>query len=350
MLERNSIVRIFLFLAAASVCGTYATLHCQTSALKAKSNSPVSSSNLLPLPSKPNVGSITDEYLLNPDDVLDVYVYDVPELSHSYTVSPSGTITMPLLPDPLKAAGLNVNQLARAMEEAFRKSGRLRRPEIAISVKQSRSLLVTVDGPVKSPQVLTEIGPMPLSEILTQCGGLTDEAGTTLTLARGPLGLRVLSQEGGPPVTVMTLELKKVMNGADPASSTTVWPGDHVTVEHAGVYYVLGEVRSPGGFTLKNGHQELTVLRALALAGDTTSVAKKNKAVIIRNDPNAPLGREEIKINLESILAGHSPDPVLQANDILFVPGSGGKKALHSLTTVPATALGQAGAAAIIVH
>jgi len=55
-------------------------------------------------------------------------------------------VTVPLLPEPLQAAGLTPEQFARAMEEAFRQSGRLRRPEIAVSVKQSRTLSVTVDG------------------------------------------------------------------------------------------------------------------------------------------------------------------------------------------------------------
>ncbi len=75
--------------------------------------------------------------MINPNDVLDVYVYDVPELSHTYTVSPSGVVTVPLLPTPVQAAGLTPDQFARALEEAFRQSGRLRRPEIAVSVKQT---------------------------------------------------------------------------------------------------------------------------------------------------------------------------------------------------------------------
>ena len=75
------------------------------------------------------------------------------------------------------------------------------------------------------------------------------------------------------------------MNNSDPASTITVWPGDRVSVERAGVFYVLGEVKSPGSYTLKNGHDELTVLRALAMVGDATGVAKKSKAMIIRKDP-----------------------------------------------------------------
>jgi polysaccharide export outer membrane protein len=156
--------------------------------------------------------------------------------------------------------------------------------------------------------------------------------------------------EGGLATPTLTIELKKVMDGSNPASTIAVWPGDRVSVERAGVYYVLGEVKTPGGYTLKNTRDELTVLRAVALAGDVTSVAKKRKALIIRKDPKAPNGREEIKVDLQSILNGRSPDPILLANDILFVPGSGGKKALHTLTNAPATIVGNAGAAALIVH
>ncbi len=157
--------------------------------------------------------------------------------------------------------------------------------------------------------------------------------GTNVTITRGPLALRDLAAEGGVATPTLTIELKKVMDVSDPASTIAVWPGDRVSVERArpDVYYVLGEVRSPGGYTLKKGHEELTVLRALALAGDATGVAKKSKAMIIRKDPKGPQGREEIKLDLKSILVGKSPDPKLQADDILFVPGSNGKKALHTL-------------------
>ena len=301
-------------------------------------------------PSSPSPSSISDLYLINPYDELDVYVYDVPELSHVYTVSPAGSVTVPLLLDPIPAAGLTPDQFAHSLEQAFQKSGRLRRPVIAVSVRQSRFLAVTVDGAVRNPQVITAMSPAKLVDILTQCGGIADDAGTNVTITRGPLALRDLARQGRQEVATASTELKKALDGRDPASRIIVWPGDRVSVGRAGVCYVLGEVRSPGGFALKNGHEELTVLRALALAGDVTSVAKKNKALILRNDPKSPNGRDQIKVDLPGILAGHTPDPVLQANDILFVPGSSSKKALRTLTGVPASALGQAGATALIVH
>jgi polysaccharide export outer membrane protein len=286
--------------------------------------------------------------LICPNDILDVYIYDVPELSHAYTVSPSGLVTVLLLPTPVQAAGLTPDQFARALEETFRQSGRLRRPEIAVSLKQSQTLSVTVDGAVRSPLILSEIGRIKLVDVLIQCGGLTDDAGTAVTITRGPLALRYLAAEGGLAAPTLTLELKKVMDGSDPASMTAVWPGDRVSVKRAGVYYVLGEVRTPGGYTVKSGHDDLTVLRALAVAGDVTSVARTSKAMIIRKDPKAPQGREEIDLDLKKILTGQSPDPQLQADDILFIPGSGGKKALHTLESVPAALVSMAAASAII--
>ena len=293
----------------------------------------------------------TDQYLINPNDVLDVYFYDVPELTHTYTVSPSGVIAVPLLTQPVQAAGLTTEQLARAMEEAFRQSGRLRRPEIAISLaKTSPASSVAVEGAVKTPQIVPEIGRTRLIDIITQCGGLTDDVGTNVTITRGPLALRNLRAEGGITTPTFSIAISKVMDVTDPGSMTSVWPGDRVTVERErpDVYYVLGEVRSPGGYTLKKGHEELTVLRALALAGDATGVAKRSQAMIIRKDPKEPQGRQEIKLDLKRILMGKTPDPKLQADDILFIPGSNPKKALHTLENTPGYIGGAAGTALIL--
>jgi polysaccharide export outer membrane protein len=291
-----------------------------------------------------------DEYLINLGDELDIYVFDVPELSRTYTVNPAGTIIVPLLAKPFQVAGLTSDQVARAMEEAFRESGRLRHPEIAVSVKQSRTRSVAVEGAVKTPQLLPLVWREKLVNVITLCGGLADDAGTSVTIIRGSLALRDLAMEGGVATPNLTVEVNKVMDVTDPASTTEVWPGDRVSVARAGVFYVLGEVRSPGGYTLRNGRDQLTVLRALAMVGDATSVAKKSKAMIIRKDPKAPNGREEINLDLKSILTGKVPDPILQADDILFVPGSGGKKALRTLTSVPATVVGGAASTAVMVH
>jgi polysaccharide biosynthesis/export protein len=348
-LGRRPTVRILLVFALGFiVISQHAILKAQDPVQGSKSVAPVTA---LPTPPAPSSRvDVSDVFLINLGDVLDVYVYGVPELSHTYTVNPSGTVIVPLLPKPLQAAGLKPDQLARAMEESFRQSGRLSHPEIAVSIQQSRTRSVAVEGAVKNPLVLPVDWRTKLVSVLTQCGGLADDAGINLTITRGPLALRDLAMEGGLATPTLTVSLNKVMDGSDPASTIEVWPGDRVSVERAGVYYVLGEVKSPGGYTLRNGRDGLTVLRALAIAGDATSVAKKNKAMIIRKDLKALNGREEIDLDLKSILAGRSPDPILLADDIIFVPGSGGKKALHTLTGVPASIASGAVSTALIVH
>jgi polysaccharide export outer membrane protein len=164
--------------------------------------------------------------------------------------------------------------------------------------------------------------------------------------------MRALAKEGGLATPTLTVEVKKVMDVTDSASTIDVWPGDRVLVERqrADVYYVMGEVNRPGGYTLQKGRDELTVMRALAIAGDQTGVAKMSRAVLIRRDIKAPLGREEIKLDLKKIITGHSPDPKLQADDILFVPGSNGKKALRTIENTPGYIVGAAGSAAVVAH
>lgn len=291
------------------------------------------------------VSPISDEYVINPEDILDVYVYDVPELSREYIVNQAGNVTVPLLPKSIQAAGLTPDQFARALEQGFRQAGSLSRPQITVAVKQSRRSVVTVEGAVKSPQVVPVVGRTKLTAVLSQCGGLAEDAGSTATITRGALASQ--SSPNSPASGVVSFELKKLMDGTDPASQVEVWPGDRISVEHAGVFYVLGEVNHPGGFNLKSAQEQITVLQALAIAGDVTAIAKKNKAVIIRKDSTAPNGRHELALNVTDILTGKSPDHTLEANDILYVPASGGKRAMRAITQSATTIAGGAGTAIV---
>jgi len=315
-----------------------------------QTTSPSPAAASTPAAVSPSQLPLTESYVVAADDQLDVYIFGVPELSRTYVVSPVGTLAIPLLPTPLQAAGLTPDQLARAIEEAFRQSGRLKRPEVEVSVRQPASGPVTVDGGVRNPQVLPIFLGTKLVDVLAHCGGLADTAGTEITISRGPLALRTLAAEGEVASPILALDVKKVMDGNDPASMTMVWPGDRVSVSlaTAGFFYVLGEVRSPGGYALRGGENDFTALRALAMAGDVNWTAKKAKAFLIRQDSKAPGGRTEIPLNLPNILKGRSQDPKLVANDILYVPGSGGRKALHSLGTVPGMVTSNAGSAVIL--
>jgi protein involved in polysaccharide export with SLBB domain len=100
-------------------------------------------------------------------------------------------------------------------------------------------------------------------------------------------------------------------------------------VQRAGIVYVMGAVNRPGSFPLKTGQGKMTVIQALALAGDLKPTAAQKKAMIIRKNPATTDGREQIAVNLTKVLQTHELDSQLQANDILFVPDSVGKRALR---------------------
>lgn len=276
------------------------------------------------------------EYIIAPDDLLDIYVIDVPELSREYRVSPDGTITVPLLSRPITATGLTPNQLSSVIAAKLRSAGMVTHAAVTVSVKSSRWHSVAVTGSVRSPQVYPVYGKTNLLNVLSQAGGLADDASDTAVVTRGETAMRALglqevpggSKEAAPPA-IIKVNLRKLFENADPGSNIPIYPGDTVTVQRAGIVYVVGAVNRAGGYTLARSWENMTVLKAVALAGNVTSTAKKKKAVIIRKDPSAPGGRKEIPVNLKNVLAGKAPDQSLEANDILFVPDSTGKKALQ---------------------
>src|SRR6266851_3652255 len=102
-----------------------------------------------------------------------------------------------------------------------------------------------------------------------------------------------------------------------------VEPGDTILVSKAGVVYVVGDVRLPGGFVMENGN-DITVLKAIALAQGTNPNAALNATRLIRKTPEGP---KDVPLDLKKILAAKAPDPLLQPDDVVFVPGSAGKSA-----------------------
>ena len=72
----------------------------------------------------------------------------------------------------------------------------------------------------------------------------------------------------------------------------------------------------------------MTTLKMLSLAGGTTTTAKMKNAVILRKNPETGK-RDQVPVDLSKVMKLKTEDVQLQANDILFVPDSAGKKALH---------------------
>lgn len=275
-------------------------------------------------------------YFINPDDVLLIQVFDVAEISRDYRVSATGTIILPLLPDQVRAAGLTPDQLAHVIAEKYRAAGILNNPQVIVTVKESRAYSVAITGAVKKPQVYAVFGPTTLLDVLSRAEGLSDDAGNSAVITRGDFAAQALEQKGecldpakqAACSPTFTIDIKKLLDTGDPNLNADVFPGDRVTVRRAGIIYVVGAVNRPGGFPLKDDREDMTVLKAVALAEDLKPTAIRRKAIIIRRNSEQPGQREEIDVDLARLLAGKAPDPLMSANDILFVPDSTSKKAV----------------------
>ncbi len=270
----------------------------------------------------------TPDYTISPDDVLDVYILDVPELSRSYRVSPSGTVTLPLLASPLTAAGLTLSRFSQVVAGELQRSSLVSQPYVTTSVQQSRLHSVAVTGAVKKPQIYPLLAPSTLMDVLSQAEGLADDAGGEAIIYRGEFAGRTLGWSAAAEPTTK-VDLKRILERSDPSANVPVYPGDRVTVPRAGIVYVVGAVNRPGGFPIKASKQPTTLIQALALAEDTKSTAITTQTVIIRIDPSTPSGRRQIPVDVKRVLAGKAKDPALEADDVVFVPDSRGRKALR---------------------
>lgn len=282
-------------------------------------------------------GAPPADYAISPDDLLDISVFDVPQMSHSYRVRPGGAITLPLLPDSIKAARLTPDQLAAAIRDRLKAADLVSDPQVTVDVRESRMHSIAVTGAVKRPQLYPAFGKTKLLDVLAQSEGLTDDAGGVALVTRGGAAAEPGTDSNpalpggaaGKPGDPIVIDLKRLMQTNDPRLNVDVYPGDLVTVERAGVVYVVGAVNRPGGFVLTAQHEPMTVLKALALAEDLKPTAIPNKAVIIHPDSKASGAQKESPVKLKDILAGRASDRPLEADEILFVPDSTGQRAMR---------------------
>jgi len=276
-------------------------------------------------------------YIISPDDVLSIKMYDAPDISGDYRVSSTGELELPLLSGAITVAGLTPSQLSQLIGAKYHEAEIFSRPEVTVAVKESRAHSIAITGAVKKPQIYFLFGKTTLLDVLSQAEGLADDASNTGIITRGAIATRALMQAGKcdlssgqtPCSPTFTVDLKRLMETGDPNLNVELYPGDRITVQRAGVIYVVGAVNRAGGFPLRSDQEEMTVLQALALAEDLKPTALRSKAKILRKNPQAPSRREEIPVDLKKVLTGRAADPCLLANDILYVPDSVGKKGLR---------------------
>jgi polysaccharide export outer membrane protein len=250
------------------------------------------------------------DYQIGRQDLLEISVFGVEELSQTARVADDGAITMPLL-GRLAVAGLTKSELegliARLLEDGY-----VRDPQVTVFVKEYESKRVAVTGAVKRPGAYEMLGRKTLLEMISMAGGLDTDLGREIIIFRP-------DAEGN--TQRVPIDLEQLVYEADPALNLVVVPGDIIYIPNIAKVriFVTGAVRNPDLYEVPKD-EPVTVLKAITIAGGTTDRAAQKKIQVIRTDPGGH--RVTLVVNLKKVKKGQAEDPILQKDDIVLVPES----------------------------
>jgi polysaccharide export outer membrane protein len=249
----------------------------------------------------------SNETLIGAGDLLKIGVIGASDYDQEVRVASNGYAALALIGN-VHLAGLSVDQAGQLVRNRLLEGKYFSDPQVSVFEKEYATQGVAVLGEVQKPGVYPLIGPHRLFDVLSQAGGTTPKAGELVTVTR---------QNQPHSLQNVTLSANPEKNNE---SNIEMHPGDTVVVSKAGLVYVVGDVRKPSGFVMEA--HGMTVLQALAMAEGPTATAALKSAKIIRSTPTGPT---EIPLELKKMLAAKAPDLRLQAEDIVFVPGSAAK-------------------------
>ena len=225
----------------------------------------------------PAPGRATD-YVVGPQDVLKVTVFDEPTMSGTYRVDSDGSLQYPML-GRIQAAGLKVRDIEQTLKSRL-EDGYIRRAQVTVDVEQFRSRSIFIVGEVRSPGKYPMTGQMSLIEALAAAGSTTQNASTELLLLRprDANSAQPLTPDQVDQANVTRLSLAELQQGRL-SQNLTLMEGDTIFVPKAERFFITGQVKSPGAYVYERG---LTVLQAISLAGGLTDKGSSRRLKVIR--------------------------------------------------------------------
>jgi polysaccharide biosynthesis/export protein len=253
---------------------------------------------------------------VGPDDLLALSVYDSPELTRTVRVDANGNIRLPMLKDPIPVRGMVPSQVETTIARSLTQGKVLVDPIVTVTIVEYQSRPVNVVGAVKNPLVFQATRSIPLLDAIARAGGMREDAGSDIVVSREVV------QNGKPARMTQTIPVRKLIDNADPSANVMLHGGEEVLVPEALKIYVVGNVKRPGAYPVRND-EETTILQLLALSEGLAPYSAK-VAYVYRRAPGGT--KTEVPIELAKIMKRKSPDVPLQANDILYIPDNKGQR------------------------
>jgi polysaccharide export outer membrane protein len=277
-----------------------------------------------------------DRYRIGTGDVLDIRIYNRPQLSReAIRVEGSGMIRMPLIETEIQASCLTEGELAKEISTRYAKF--YKNLQVDVFIKEYHSRQVAIIGAVNDQSRFELQRRVRLLELLTYAKGPSPRAGQTINIVHSTAASPCKKDDDTDASAAFTsYKLSDVLQG-DPKSNPYLEAGDIVTLPEADQVYVVGNVFSPLTIALK---EPITLTRAIAMAGGLKQDTRKDKIRVLRQEPGTTI-RKEITVDLYAIEKKRSEDLALLPNDIIDVPTSAGKSFLRSLVQGVVPGVGQ---------
>jgi len=268
-----------------------------------------------------------DRFRIGPADVLDIRIFNRPNLSRdSVRVEGNGMIRMPLIDTEIQAACRTEGELARDISSRYARY--YKNLQVDVFIKEYHSKQVAIIGAVNDQSRFELQRRVRLLELLTYAKGPSLKAGQTINIVHSsaPSLCKQTDVTEDIAKAFSSYRLSETLQG-DPKANPYLEGGDIVTLPEADQVYVVGNVFLPMTIPLK---EPITVSRAIAMAGGLRQDAKKDKVRIVRQEPGSRT-KQEIIVDLSAIEKKRAEDIALLPNDIIDVPTSAGKSFLRGL-------------------
>lgn len=241
-----------------------------------------------------------EDFRLGPGDLISVRLFLVSDYAATVRLDQNGDALLPLIGSvPLR--GLSVREAQLLIAQRLREGQFYREPDVIIQVLQTVNGTARITGDMHAEVPVTV--ERSLREVLLIAGGLPATASHTIKIVR----------RGVKEPIVVNL-------GTDLASSTAadvpVLPNDLIQITRASVVYVIGAFARQGAVPLDQA-TPLTLMQCASLSGGINFEGKYQDLRIIRTYGN---DRKFVDVDIKKIREGKAPDPVLQANDIVYLP------------------------------
>ncbi len=260
---------------------------------------------------------LEDSYVIGPEDLLDIEAYNVEELKKTVRVNSQGDIALPLV-GILTIKGLTTAEAEQLIAKKLDKY--VQETVVTVFVREYKSQRISVIGAVKKPSVFAITGQRYLLDMLMMADGLAGEAGGVCYVIRPTLKTSPNSK-----AETIVIDLDELIMKGNFSLNIPVFAGDIINVPKGGIFFVDGEVKTPGVYTMKG---KTSIVQAITMAQGVAPNASTDDVRIFRD--NGKGEREIIVVDYDSIKSGTQPDMMIAENDIIIVGTSGAKAFFNS--------------------